>query len=66
MRASAIRQSTYQPEYTAELERRLDDGYARIEHARQLGQDVTAWEDFWIDLLHQYETVVDSQESQDA
>jgi hypothetical protein len=37
------------------LERRLDDGYARIERARSLGQDISAWEDFWIDLLHQYE-----------
>jgi len=44
----------------ATLERRLDDGYARIEHARSLGQDITAWEDFWIDLLRQYELACDS------
>ncbi|MBA2468181.1 MAG: hypothetical protein H0V37_02110 [Chloroflexia bacterium] len=41
------------------LERRLADGYARIEAARQLGQDVSAWEAFWIQLLHQYEAAVD-------
>jgi hypothetical protein len=41
------------------LERRLVDGYARIEEARMHGEDVTAWEDFWIDLLHQYESLHD-------
>jgi hypothetical protein len=41
------------------LERRLVDGYARIDEARMLGEDVTAWEDFWIDLLHQYESLHD-------
>ena len=41
------------------LVRRLDDGYARIESARVLGQDVTEWEEFWIDLLHQYEHAID-------
>ncbi len=40
------------------LERRIDDGYARIESARSRGQDVTAWEEFWIELLHQYELAV--------
>jgi hypothetical protein len=25
------------------------------------GEDVTAWEDFWIDLLHQYEAVCDKR-----
>lgn len=44
------------------LIRRLDDGYDRIEHARSLGQDVTAWEDFWIDLLHQLEAAYDLME----
>jgi hypothetical protein len=43
----------------ATLERRLDDGYARIEQALAQGEDVTAWEDFWIELLHQYESAVD-------
>ena len=45
--------------YLEALERRLADGYARIEDARSRGQDVTAWEEFWIDLLHQYELTVD-------
>lgn len=41
------------------LEQRLADGYARIEDARLHGQDVSAWEEFWIDLLHRYEAAVD-------
>jgi hypothetical protein len=41
------------------LERRLEDGYRRIESAREAGQDITAWEEFWIQLLHQYESVAD-------
>lgn len=41
-------------------QQRLEDGYTRIENARQLGQDVAAWEDFWIDLLHQYERDMDA------
>lgn len=40
---------------TRTLEARLDDGYWRIEQARARGEDVSAWEDFWIDLLRQYE-----------
>jgi hypothetical protein len=48
-----------EPNFLEGLERRLVDGYARIEEARQRGQDVTAWEEFWIDLLHQYEAAVD-------
>ena len=43
----------------ATMERRLADGYLRIEQARMQGQDIAAWEDFWIDLLHQYESMVD-------
>ena len=41
------------------LERRLEDGYRRIERARSAGQDIVAWEEFWIQLLHQYESVAD-------
>jgi hypothetical protein len=41
----------------ASLERRLQEGYARIEEALEAGQDVTSWERFWIDLLHEYEVV---------
>jgi hypothetical protein len=42
------------------LERRLDEGYSRIEEAIARGEDVTAWESFWIDLLHQYEAEWDA------
>lgn len=41
------------------LVRRLDDGYDRIEHAVIRGQDVEAWESFWLGLLAEYETVCD-------
>ena len=39
---------------------RLDNGAAAIEKARAEGQDVTSWEDFWIVLLRNYETVCDN------
>ncbi len=48
------------------LERRLDDGYRRIEVAQSEGRDVTAWEAFWIELLHQYEAVCDGLVSAEA
>ena len=41
------------------LEQRLDDGYRRIEEARLKQLDVRAWEDFWIELLREYEGVCD-------
>lgn len=41
------------------LEERLRDGERRIEAAQLTGADVEAWEDFWIELLHTYETVYD-------
>lgn len=41
------------------LERRLEDGYRRIEEARLNGADVRAWEDFWVQLLREYEAVCD-------
>ena len=44
-------------EQKASLERRLQEGYVRIEEALAAGQDVTSWERFWIELLHQYEAV---------
>lgn len=37
------------------LVERLNKGEARIENARKGGEDVTEWEDYWIDLLRQYE-----------
>lgn len=42
------------------LERRLSDGYVRIDQAIALGEDVAAWEVFWIELLRQYESTVDN------
>jgi hypothetical protein len=42
------------------LERRLHDGYLRIEQAKGRGEDVVAWEEFWIELLHQYEEAYDA------
>ena len=39
------------------LDRRLADGYQRIDVARAQGQDVTAWEDFWLQLLGEYQDV---------
>ncbi len=41
------------------LERRLDDGYRRIEQAHASGQETSAWDSFWIELLHQYESFAD-------
>lgn len=41
------------------VELRLIDGYRRIDVARARGDDVSAWEDFWIDLLHRYEALCD-------
>jgi hypothetical protein len=38
---------------------RLDIGAAKIEEARSQGKDVTSWEDYWIQLLRQYEAVCD-------
>lgn len=37
------------------LERRLEDGYRRIDQAALSGADVTEWESFWITLLGEYE-----------
>ena len=39
------------------LERRLEDGYRRIDQAALAGGDVTEWESFWIKLLGEYEDV---------
>lgn len=41
------------------LEQRLDDGYRRIEAARAAGQDIDAWETFWIQLLDEYVELCD-------
>ncbi len=42
-----------------ELVERLDKGAARIEDARSKGKDVSEWEDYWIQLLRQYEQICD-------
>lgn len=36
---------------------RLDDGAVKIEEAQTQGQDVTLWENYWIQLLRQYEAI---------
>jgi hypothetical protein len=41
------------------LVRRLDDGYQRIDQAIRDGADVGAWEDFWFQLLLEYERICD-------
>lgn len=41
------------------LEGRLEDGYRRIEEARVRGLDIRKWEDFWLQLLDEYEAVCD-------
>jgi hypothetical protein len=43
----------------SQLERRLDDGYARIEQARLDGIDTTTWEEFWVKLLVEYQSICD-------
>lgn len=43
----------------AALERRLEDGYRRIETALGEGADTESWETFWLRLLAEYEAVCD-------
>jgi hypothetical protein len=57
---------TTDAETLAALEARLGDGYDRIEAARRSGRDVTQWEDFWLDLLRQYEAAYDALSHRDA
>ncbi len=45
------------------LERRLDDGFRRIEGALDEGADVGAWEEFWLRLLNEYESVCDEADA---
>lgn len=44
------------------LMQRLDDGYQRIEGALGDGGNLAAWEEFWIQLLDEYESVCDALE----
>ncbi len=48
------------------LTHRLQDGEARIQAALARGEDVAAWEDFWVRLLHEYEALHDRIESDPA
>jgi hypothetical protein len=50
----------------ATLEARLGDGYDRIETARAAGEDVARWEDFWLELLRQYEAAYDALHEREA
>ena len=60
MKHSHLPGSLPEPPAAQQLAKRLNDGYNRIEVARQKSEDVEAWEDFWIDLLHQYEESCDT------
>ncbi len=51
-------QSQMQPD-PASLASRLEDGYTRIDEAILRGVDIRAWEDFWLQLLDEYEDVCD-------
>lgn len=42
-----------------QLERRMQDSYERIDQTVAEGADVAAWETFWLDLLHEYESTCD-------
>lgn len=44
----------------SDLERRLDEGYRMIEDRKARGYDVAHLEDFWIELLHEYEALFDA------
>lgn len=41
---------------------RMDDAFELIRRASAQGQDVTAWERQWIDLLAEYERMLDMME----
>lgn len=42
-----------------EYHQRLDIGAEKIEEANLQGKDTTTWQNYWIQLLRQYEAVVD-------
>ena len=41
------------------LYERLEAGYQRIERGLDEGRDITTWEDLWLSLLNEYESVCD-------
>ena len=57
---------TPQERHIRTLEERLNNGWDVIEKRKAMGQDVTKLEDFWIDLLHEYEAACDAAESERA
>lgn len=44
------------------LRRRLEAGYERIDRAKQTGIDTRTWEQFWQNLLDEYEAVLNELE----
>lgn len=59
--ASISHIDTHREQDTIErLEQRLADGFQLIEERRAAGIEVTALEEFWIELLHQYEALCDA------
>lgn len=46
------------------LEERLNTGYDLIDKRKAAGLDVTKLEDFWIQLLKEYEAACDEMEAQ--
>ncbi len=48
-----------QHERVAELERRLNDGFTKIGEAMAHGIAVDDWENFWVQLLREYEHLSD-------
>lgn len=46
------------------LEQRLNTGYELIDKRKAAGLDVTKLEDFWIQLLHEYEAACDELEAE--
>lgn len=46
------------PNAITTLERRLHLGYARIEEEKRAGKNVEELEAYWIDLLHEYESLI--------
>ena len=46
------------------IEQRLNTGYDLIDKRKAAGLDVTKLEDFWIQLLHEYEALCDQREAE--
>jgi hypothetical protein len=66
MTAATIKYPVQRPAQTNEysskiaaLVGRLEIGFAKIDEERAAGHDVTRWEDRWLDLLAEYERMMD-------